>query len=200
MQTSARGRKRSLQAICLVRSIDDILMVRTEGEDNLKTFINYINYIHPTIKFTHECSNSSNQTLPTLDSDKYTSATTKSRPISTPQTSINVFLKLPATLLIRLALPHLLHFGTTRTESPLSYKGRQARRHHSTKLEIKPQPQNNSDRTPFVIMITFIPALLNASFIVRRHINILTVLYSLQATSLLNLRDLLVRTKNLWHL
>ena len=41
------------------RSIDDIFMIWTEGEDNLKTFINYMNSIHLTIKFTHEYSNSS---------------------------------------------------------------------------------------------------------------------------------------------
>ena len=42
-------------------------MIWTEGEDNLKTSINYINSIHPTIKFTNEHSNSSNQSLPFLD-------------------------------------------------------------------------------------------------------------------------------------
>ena len=49
------------------RYIDDIFMISTEGEDNLKTFLNYINSIHPTIKFTHEYFNSPNQTLPFLD-------------------------------------------------------------------------------------------------------------------------------------
>ena len=49
------------------RFIDDISMVWTEGENNLKTFLNYMNSIHPTIKFTHEYSNSSNQALPFLD-------------------------------------------------------------------------------------------------------------------------------------
>ena len=49
------------------RYIDDIFMIWTEGEDNLKTFIKYINSIHPAIKFTHEYSNSSNQSLPFLD-------------------------------------------------------------------------------------------------------------------------------------
>ena len=36
------------------RYIDDIFMIWTEGEDSLKTFINDINSIHLTIKFTHE--------------------------------------------------------------------------------------------------------------------------------------------------
>ena len=43
------------------------LKIWTEGEDNLKTFINCINSIHPTMKLTHEYSNSSNQSLPFLD-------------------------------------------------------------------------------------------------------------------------------------
>ena len=34
------------------RYIDDIFMIWTEGLDNLKVFIDYLNSIHPTIKFT----------------------------------------------------------------------------------------------------------------------------------------------------
>ena len=56
-----------LKPIVWWRYIDDIFMIWTEGEDNLKTLINYLNSIHPTIKFTHEYSNSSNQSLPFLD-------------------------------------------------------------------------------------------------------------------------------------
>ena len=36
-------------------------------EGNLKTFLNYLNSLHPTIKFTHEYSISSLQSLPFLD-------------------------------------------------------------------------------------------------------------------------------------
>ena len=49
------------------RFIDDVFMIWTEGEDHLKAFIQYLNSIHPTIKFTHEYSNTSNQSLPFLD-------------------------------------------------------------------------------------------------------------------------------------
>ena len=49
------------------RYIDEIFMIWTEGESDLKTFLNYINYIHPTIKFSQEYSNSPNQILPFLD-------------------------------------------------------------------------------------------------------------------------------------
>ena len=47
--------------------MDDIFMIWTHGEEHLKTFIGYLNSIHPSIKFTHEYSNSLHQTLPFLD-------------------------------------------------------------------------------------------------------------------------------------
>ena len=40
------------------RYIDDIFMVWTQGEDKLEDFINHINSLHSTIKFTHEFSKS----------------------------------------------------------------------------------------------------------------------------------------------
>ena len=49
------------------RFIDDIFMIWTHGEEHIKTFIGYLNSIHPSIKFTHEYSNSLHQTLPFLD-------------------------------------------------------------------------------------------------------------------------------------
>ena len=49
------------------RFIDDIFMVWTEGEENLKTFIEYLNSIHSTIKFIHEYSVSLHQSLTFLD-------------------------------------------------------------------------------------------------------------------------------------
>ena len=68
---------------------------------------------------------------------------------------------------------------------------------------LKPRPQNNSDRAPFVI--TFNPALPNGSSIVRKHINILQSSAPCKETFSCppalaykrspNLRDLLVRTK-----
>ena len=42
-------------------------MIWTLGEEHLKSFICFLNSIHPTIKFTHEYSNSLHQTLPLLD-------------------------------------------------------------------------------------------------------------------------------------
>ena len=40
------------------RYIDDIFMVWTHGEDKLEDFINHINSLHSTMKFTHEFSES----------------------------------------------------------------------------------------------------------------------------------------------
>ena len=47
-----------------LRYIDDIFMIWTEGADNLKVFIDYLNNIHPTIKFT---SSHSYTNVPFLD-------------------------------------------------------------------------------------------------------------------------------------
>ena len=47
-----------------LRCIDDIFMIWTEGLDNLKIFIDYLNNIHSTIKFT---SSHSSTNIPSLD-------------------------------------------------------------------------------------------------------------------------------------
>ena len=49
------------------RFIDDIVMIWTHGEEHLKSFIGFRNSIHPSMKFTHEYSNSPHQTLPFID-------------------------------------------------------------------------------------------------------------------------------------
>ena len=46
-----------LKPLIWLRFIDDIFMIWTHGEDTLNEFITYLNGIHPTIKFTHELSN-----------------------------------------------------------------------------------------------------------------------------------------------
>ena len=38
------------------RYIDDIIMIWTEGEERLVSFLEYMNTVHPTIKFTSEKS------------------------------------------------------------------------------------------------------------------------------------------------
>ena len=51
-----------------LRYIDDIFMIWTEGLDNLKIFIDYLNSIHPTIKFTNSHSSTN---IPFLDVSVY---------------------------------------------------------------------------------------------------------------------------------
>ena len=53
------------------RLIDDIFMIWTHGEEHLKSFIGFLNSIHPSIKFTHEYSNSLHQTLPRCPSSSH---------------------------------------------------------------------------------------------------------------------------------
>ena len=47
-----------LQPLIYLRFIDDIFMIWTHVEDKLNEFIQYLNGIHSTIKFTHELSHS----------------------------------------------------------------------------------------------------------------------------------------------
>ena len=81
------------------RFMDDIFMIWTHGEEHLKSFIGFLNSIHPSIKFTHEYSNSLHQTLPFLDVQAPVSSTTTSKQISkqSPQTNINTSSKHRAT-------------------------------------------------------------------------------------------------------
>ena len=77
---TACHRKHPSKTICLVEIYRWHFHDLDWRRRNLKTFINYINSIHPTIKFTHEYSNSSNQSLPFLDV-QVRLTTTKFRPI-----------------------------------------------------------------------------------------------------------------------
>ena len=47
-----------LKPLIWLRFIDHIFMIWTHGEDKLNEFIQYLNSIHPTIKFTHKQSHS----------------------------------------------------------------------------------------------------------------------------------------------
>ena len=48
-----------LQPLIWKRFIDDIFLIWTHGEDSLKEFLNYLNNLHPTIKFISETSTES---------------------------------------------------------------------------------------------------------------------------------------------
>ena len=179
------------------RFIDDIFMVWTEGEDNLKTFIHYLNSIHPTIKFTHEYSNSLHQTLLFLDvqvhfnnkqiqTDLHTKPTDKHQyllktschPAHTKRT-------IPFSLALRLRricstdiffskrCQELINFLQSRGYSRRFLKKEINRVRNIPRQEtLKPRPQNNdSVQTPFVI--TYTPALPNVSTVIRKNVNIL---------------------------
>ena len=45
-----------LKPLTWKRFIDDIFMIWTHGEESLKNFIDYLNSLHDTIKFSHEMS------------------------------------------------------------------------------------------------------------------------------------------------
>ena len=48
-----------LKPMSWLRFIDDIFMIWTHGEDQLMSFITYLNGINPSVKFTHEHSHQS---------------------------------------------------------------------------------------------------------------------------------------------
>ena len=45
-----------LKPLIWKRCIDDIFLIWTHGEDSLKDFVDFLNSLHPTIKFTSETS------------------------------------------------------------------------------------------------------------------------------------------------
>ena len=73
------------------RYIDDIFMIWTEGLDNLKIFIDYLNNIHPTIKFT---SSHSSTNIPFLESTVFIlpSSTYKKSYSFQPSTPLTTYL------------------------------------------------------------------------------------------------------------
>ena len=173
-------------------------MIWTEGEDNLKTFLNYINSIHPTIKFTHEYSNSPNQTLPFLDvqvhlnnnqiqTDLHTKPTDKhqyySRHLVTPPTPNVPSLSASPCVYVASARPTISSINAvvnslTQFLELRGYSRRFLKKEINRVLPIprnetlKPRPQNNnSDRTPFVSV--FNPALSNVASALRKNLNIL---------------------------
>ena len=96
-----------------LRYIDDIFMIWTEGLDNLKIFIDYLNNIHSTIKFT---SSHSSTNIPFLDvsvsltndesisTDPYTKPTDKHQHLLSIQLAILYIQKkaIPFSLALRL--------------------------------------------------------------------------------------------------
>ena len=69
-----------------LRFIDNIFMIWTHGQDQLDHFINYLNNIHPTIKFTSEASHTSINFLGTtvkIDETRHIYTTLYEKPTDT---------------------------------------------------------------------------------------------------------------------
>ena len=174
-----------------------LFMVWTEGEDNLKTFIHYLNSIHSTIKFTHEFSNSLHQTLPFLDVQVHLDNKQIQTDLHTKPTDKHQYLlktschpahtkgTIPFSLALRLRricstdiffskrCQELINFLQSRGYSRRFLKTEINRVSNIPRQEtLKPRPQNNdSVRTPFAI--TYTPALPNVSTVTRKNVNIL---------------------------
>ena len=68
------------------RFIDDIFLVWIHGEDSFKEFVDYLNSLHPTIKFTSESSTNSGNFLDTtvkLDQNRKIITTLYNKPTDT---------------------------------------------------------------------------------------------------------------------
>ena len=172
-------------------------MVWTEGEEHLKTFISYLNSIHPTIKFTHEYSSSRNQTLPFLDvqvhlhnneiqTDLHTKPTDKHQYLLKSSCHPNHTKRtIPFSLALRLRrICSTDTFFNQRCKELIAYLVKRGYNQSFLTKEInrvrciprhetlKPREQNsNANRVPFVI--TFNPALPNPASTLRKHLGIL---------------------------
>ena len=175
------------------RFLDDIFMIWTEGLDHLKIFIDYLNNIHPTIKFT---SSHSLTNVPFLDvmvslhngtiqTDLYTKPTDKHQHLLSsschPQhtkTSIPFSLALRirricstnATFQIRIneLKAYLLARGYHNTFLDSQF----LRAANISRTDALQTNRNDSiNRIPFVV--TYNPALPHLSNILRKHFNIL---------------------------
>ena len=177
-----------------LRYIDDIFMIWTEGLDNLKIFIDYLNNIHSTIKFT---SSHSSTNIPFLDvsvsltndgsisTDLYTKPTDKHQhllysschPLHTKKAiPFSLALRLrricstDATFNTRAAqlTTYLLKRGYSR-----NFVTKQIRRAADIprRLTLQTKDVNKPKRIPFIT--TFNPSLPHISNIIKKHHNLL---------------------------
>jgi hypothetical protein len=207
------------------RYIDDIFMIWTEGDDHLNVFINYLNNIHPTIKFT---SSHSQTEIPYLDvtvslhngnihTDLYTKPTDKHQHLLYSSCHpYHTKKAIPFSLALRLRricssdetfknrtnelLTYLIKRGYKR-----NFVNKQIERAANIPRNIALQTKGKApnDRIPFVI--TYNPVLPNITNILRKHFNTLqssnrckTIFSSSPLVSFRRsstLRDILVRAQ-----
>ena len=208
-----------------LRFLDDIFFIWTEGSDKLKVFVDYLNNLHPTIKFT--CSHSLTN-VPFLDvmvslkdglieTDLYTKPTDKHQYLlisscHPPHTKRSI----PYSLALRLRRI-CSNYDTykQRSQELMNYLVNRGYRLDFLKTQIqrafdvsrndalKTKPKRQTDTVPFVI--TYNPALPNITRIIHKHSHVLyssdrckkvfTSLPLVAHRRCKNISDILVRAK-----
>ena len=177
-----------------LRYIDDIFMIWTEGPDNLKIFIDYLNNIHSTIKFT---SSHSSTNIPFLDvsvsltndgsisTDLYTKPTDKHQHLLYSSCHpLHTKKAIPFSLALRLrricSTDATFHTRTAQLTTYLLKRGynrnfvnKQIRRAADMprQLTLQTKDINKPKRIPFIT--TFNPSLPHISHIIKKHFNLL---------------------------
>ena len=208
-----------------LRYIDDIFMIWTHGLDNLNLFVDYLNNIHPTIKFTHAHSSTN---VPFLDvnvsianglieTDLYSKPTDKHQHLLFSSCHPSHTKKaIPYSLALRLRrICSTDQSFKTRTSELISYLLKRGYSLNFLKKQInraadiprhvalQPKPKTSTNRIPFTL--TYNPTLPSISSIIKKHFNILhssnrckEVFPELPVVAFRrspNLRDLLVTAK-----
>ena len=175
------------------RYIDDIFMIWTEGSDRLKIFVDYLNNIHPTIKFTSSHSLTIAPFLEVMvslhrsiiETDLFTKPTDKQQHLLSSSCHPHHTKKaLPFSLALRLRRichtdakfkhrinelnTYLLARGYNNSFQEEQFL-RAANIFRTNALQTK--PKDSDDVVPFVV--TYNPALSRISNILRKHFNIL---------------------------
>ena len=182
------------------RFIDDIFMIWVHGEKHLKPSIGYLNSIHPSIKFTHEYSNSLQQTLPFLDvqvylinnhiqTDLHTKPTDKQQYLLKTSSHPNHTKKaIPFNFFLRIRrICSTDAFLDQRSRELIEYLTKRGYSYSRTSLQrdtnrvrsiprhatLQPQEQKSAktDRTPF--LTSFNPALSKISSVVNKYTTLL---------------------------
>ena len=176
------------------RYIDDIFMIWTEGLDNLKIFIDYLNNIHPTIKFTisHSSTNVSfldvNVSLTNdgnISTDLYTKPTDKHQHLLYSSCHpLHTKNAIPFSLALRLrricSTDETFNIRTAQLTTYLLKRG--YKRNFVTKqiqraaniprrLALQTKDMNKPTRVPFIT--TFNPSLPHISNIIKKHYHLL---------------------------
>ena len=180
-----------------LRYIDDIFMIWTKGLDNLKIFIDYLNNIHSTIKFT---SSHSSTNIPFLDvsvsltndggisTDLYTKPTDKHQHLLYSSCHpLHTKKAIPFSLALRLRRICSTDAAfTTRTAQLTTYLLKRGyNRNFVTKqirraadiprtLTLQTKDVNKPKRIPFIT--TFNPSLPHISHIIKTHFNCCSLL------------------------